>query len=188
MGAVSTAIKGAVWRSQVACLEQLRWKQRVRAELAAPTQALVDEPPSIVEWVSIEHPLALCSTIERLFGQDEVARFGAAATVGLLDSSLRPVLQGIFAVFGANPHSLFGRSELIVRAILRGGGASYTRVGEREGDVDYTVDWPEIPAAYWRMWRGSLTHGFTLCRCSGTIAPPSISDSGRAARFRLSWE
>jgi|LNFM01.1.fsa_nt_gb hypothetical protein len=190
MGAaeLSAAIKGGVWRSQIAALEQLRWKERVRPALPEGARALLDDPPSILEWVPIEHPIAVCATIERLYGADEVVRFGTTATVGILETSLKPVLQGIFAVFGAKPSSLFGRADLVVKAITRGVSASYKTLGDRAGESEFVVDHHDVHAAYWRLWQGSLVHGFTLCRCVGTVGIPVVLDGGRRARFHFRWD
>jgi hypothetical protein len=183
---MSAAVKGAVFRSQLSGLELLGIRDEVVRALPARTQALVYQPPLIVDWVPVHHSFDLAIAVGQTHGSAMVERFGKSGGDKLVTGALRPIVTGIFGVFGADVHSLLGRNELLMKAIFRGMTLRYDKTGDRACDCTLTVDVEAVPDEYWFVWKGVLQHSFLLCQREGTVA--LHDDASRTqARYSLAW-
>jgi hypothetical protein len=183
MGAA--AVKGAVIRSQLNGLDQLGLRAAVVQALPPRTRALVDSPPSLVEWVAIAHSFDIAKAVGAL-GADTVERFGRVGSERLLATSFRPVIQGIFSVFGSDPHTLLSRGDLVVRAGFRDVQFAYRKVSERSCECEVSVDGENVPLDYWRVWKATLVHTYSLCKREGTVQLIAPTEPSRA-RFAFEW-
>jgi hypothetical protein len=181
------AVKGAVLRSQIAALERLGWLDEVRAEVDPVTRKLFDTPPSLVDWIPVARSVAIVDAIARRRSLDDVVMFGTVGSARVIDTTLKPIIQGILSVFGVEPHRLFARSEIVLKAMFRGAVSRYVETGPSSGDFMLQIDVDGLSTAYWAMWRGTLAHAFPLCACEGTIGAPSLSESNTVARFDVRW-
>lgn len=178
-------MKGAVIRSQLNGLDQLGLRASIVASLPARTRSLIETPPSLVEWVSIGHSFDIARAVGE-HGPDMVERFGRAGSERLLATSFRPVIQGIFSVFGSDPHTLLSRGDLVVRAGFRDVHFGYRKVAESACECEVSVDGEQVPLDYWRVWKGTFGHTYALCKREGTVQLLSVSEPSRA-RFAFEW-
>lgn len=182
---MGAAVKGAVIRSQLNGLDLLGIRAGVLDALPKRTRALCDNPPSLVEWVPMQHAFDMAVAVAAQ-GGDTIERFGRAAGERLLATSFRPVIQGIFSVFGSNPHSLLARGELVLKAGFRGSHLTHRRLTEHSCECEAAVDEALVPIEYWRLWNGTLHHVFALCKREGTVQMTAPSEPA-LARFTLAW-
>ncbi|MFO0560892.1 MAG: hypothetical protein U0269_22935 [Polyangiales bacterium] len=183
---MSAAVKGAVIRSQLSGLDLLGIRDSVVRALPARTKALVAEPPSIVEWVAIEHSFDLAIAVSEKHGAAMVERWGKSGGDKLVTGALRPIVTGIFGVFGADVHSLLARNELLMKAIFRGMSLRYEKTGDHSCDCTLTVEVEAVPDEYWFAWKGVLLHSFSLCKREGAVT--LHDDASRTqARYSLAW-
>lgn len=180
------AVKGAVIRSQLNGLDLLEVRPPVLAKLPAATRELCEQLPSLVEWVPIEHSFAMARAVGAFGGDALLDRFGRAGGERLLSTSFRPVIQGIFGVFGAEPHTLLARGELVLQAAFRDTHFTYRKLGERSAECEVQIMGETVPAEYWRMWAGTLNHTFELCKRTGTVQLAPSKDPSRSG-FSLAW-
>lgn len=178
-------MKGAVIRSQLTGLEQLGLRASILSSLPPRTRALIDTPPSLVEWVPIGHSFDIARAVGEL-GPETVERFGRAGSERLLSTSFRPVIQGIFSVFGSDPHTLLSRGDLVVRAGFRDVLFGYRKLSDRACECDVTVEGEMVPMDYWRVWKGTLGHTYALCKREGTVQLLAVTEASRA-RFAFEW-
>jgi hypothetical protein len=181
------AVKGAVLRSQIAALERLGWLDEVRADVDPVTRKLLESPPSLVDWIPVARSVAIVDSIARRRSLDDVVMFGTAGSARVIDTTLKPIIQGILSVFGVEPHRLFARSDIVLKAMFRGAVSRYIETGPSSGDFELKIAVDGLSAAYWAMWRGTLLHAFPLCACEGTIGAPALSESNTVARFDIRW-
>lgn len=182
---MGAALKGAVIRSQLNGLDLLGIRAQVLDALPTQTRALCDNPPSLVEWVPMVHAFAMAIAVAAQ-GGDTIERFGRAAGERLLATSFRPVIQGIFSVFGSDPHSLLARGDLVLKAGFRGTHLTHRKLTDASCECEVAVDEARVPLEYWRLWNGTLHHVFALCKREGTVQMLAPSEPARA-RFTLSW-
>lgn len=178
--------KGALVRSQIAGLERLGWREDVYRATGVETRSLFDDPPSLVTWIRFERTLPIVDAVFALRGLEGVVTLGKAGSERVIETALKPVIQGIFAVFGATPHSLFTRSDTVLQAIFRGIHATYRSNGESSGELEIEIQCSSLPVHYWHIWIGSISHAFTLTRVEGAVDNPRLLSPQRAA-FALRW-
>jgi hypothetical protein len=181
------AVKGAVLRSQLAALERLGWLDMVRAEVDPVTRKLFDTPPSLVDWIPVARSVAIVDAIARRRSIEDVVMFGTVGSARVIDTTLKPIIQGILSVFGVEPHRLFARSDIVLKGMFRGALSRYVETGPSSGDFELEINVDGLSTAYWAMWRGTLVHAFPLCACQGTIGAPALSASNTVARFDIRW-
>lgn len=183
---MSAAVKGAVLRSQLSGLELLGIRDNVVSALPERTRALVAEPPSIVEWVAVQHSFDIATAVGQRYGSAMVERFGKSGGDKLVSGALRPIVTGIFGVFGADVHTLLSRNELLMKAVFRGLQLRYEKTGDRSCDCTLTIDADAVPDEYWFVWKGSLQHAFALCKREGSVTIDPAADHTHA-RYSLQW-
>ena len=184
---MGAAVKGAVIRSQLNGLDLLEARQPVLDRLSPRTRARCEQLPSLVEWVPIEHSFEMARAVGAHGGDALLDRFGRAGGERLLATSFRPVIQGIFSVFGAEPHTLLARGELLMQAGFRDTHFVYRKLGERSAECEVQIVGEVVPIEYWRMWVGTMHHAYLLCQREGTVLLSPPKDASRAS-FMLEWK
>ena len=103
----SAALKGSVVRGYFQYLGTTR-VAALRESKSERLRAMCDRPPLVTEWVDATDAYAILEAVgERWGAEDRFTKMSNSAANSNVLVLLRPMIRGLFAMFGANPATIF---------------------------------------------------------------------------------
>jgi hypothetical protein len=187
--ALTMCCKGSVVRSYIAYLHEYGLYDAVYARVPSETQALLKQPPHLMQWCSVEHTRAIFEALGAERGPGEVRRMGRSSFNGPLFHFLRPVVQGMLRLFGASPRGLIAHAHQALQSLNRGVRTLYLDRGPNAGVVEYyaPVPWTLLAA---EAWAGICESAFDICGTEGTAVIEGLREQGKESvlAIGLSWK
>jgi hypothetical protein len=183
-------IKASMFRGYLAAVDKAGLRDQVRALVSKQTQALMDLPPPISEWLGYEPTDELVIAIDALGGAAEVRALSRRAVLEGMAPFMRSVVQGFLSLFGVSPASLFSRMPQLTGTVSRGIEYGYTEESAHSGTL--VVRYPsrhDVPLCVFVAVAGTLESIYDVCDAHGTVSAPEViaEPAANAARFHLRW-
>ncbi len=178
--------KGTVFRSYLQVLRGMGAYDDVFAKLPAQAQALFQNPPTASQWIDTAIMDQILQSLEVARSPQAVFELGKKTILGPQLVFLKPMIRGVFAVMGANPHHLLGRANSIVMLTSKGTTLSYANTGDKRGIMSVqSVRATPVVAA--QLWAGIITAALELCKANGEVVIAGQSADLSVLTLEVSW-
>jgi hypothetical protein len=157
----------------------------IKATLAPPVQALVDNP-----WSEPWHPALNFEAI----GDAAIAAIGAPAFEELAYAAVRdrfgnivlPMLKSTLASSNRSPAAILSKLEAVVKVAIRGIEILWKAESDNSGLVQ--VSYPRQVAPHVEgSWRGVLRYVFEVTQTTGRVERSRHLPHGKTIQYQVSW-
>jgi len=180
-------IKGSLVRAYVHQIENLGILPQVQSRVSAGTLKLLQDLPLPSTWLDAFVIEDMMNAVESIGGMDAVRAVTKGGQESGLMPLMRPLIAGLFRLFGTSPNTLLSRFSDFARSNVRGMEFEWIRESDRAGTLRIQFPHRNVPRSAFVGFESGMWIICEICSVSGKVAATEISRDGSTGFIRVSW-
>lgn len=181
--------RASAWRSFMEVLHQHAVFHAVRERVPPAIQRVMDRPPAPTTWMPAVTFQFVFVALDELVDGDAFARMAHDSVVKGPLLHMKPLVEGVFRLFGASPEAFLRRTKPVMETQVRGISFDVERYAAGHAVLRVTYNHlTSPPDSAFDYWRAVMEINFELCslpvksRTERVDTPPN-----NAARLHYWW-